>query len=106
MAPVAEKGLYEVVWPRGKKAGEGIASADRLKTLEGKTICELSNTIFRSNEIFPIIEKELSRRYASIKFVSYDVFGTGHGREAEVVAKLPDMLRESKGDAVISGVGC
>jgi len=106
MASVPEKGTYEVVWPRGKKAGEGIASAERLKTLEGKTICELSNTIFRSNEIFPIIERELSKRYAGIHFVSYDVFGTGHGKEPEVVAKLPDMLRESKSDAVISGVGC
>ena len=106
MVPVPEKGIYEVVWPRGKKAGEGIACAERLKTLQGKTIGELSNTIFRSNEIFPIIEREISRRYADIDFVSFDVFGAGHGKEAEVVAKLPDMLRESKCDAVISGVGC
>jgi hypothetical protein len=106
MAIVPEAGMYEVVWPCGKRAAEEIACAERLKTLDGKTIGELSNQIFRSNEIFPIIERELVKRYAGIRFVTYDVFGTGHGKEAEVVAKLPGMLRESRCDAVISGVGC
>jgi hypothetical protein len=57
--------------------------------------------------MFPVIEKELAKRYPGIKFVGYDVFGCTHGpEEREVLAALPDKIRENKCDAVISGVGC
>lgn len=105
MSSITEKGRYCVVWPRGNRAQEVIACAERLKTLEGKTICELSNQIFRSKEIFPIIERELLRRYANIKFVSCNAFDFVHAKESEVVAELPELLKRNKCDAVISGVG-
>ena len=101
------KGVYEVVWPRGKRAIEGISCAQRLDTLEGKTICELSNRTFRADEIFPLIEKELTNRYPGLKFVSHEEFGTTHaGEEAKVITALPNTLKQNKCDAVISGVGC
>ena len=106
MVPVSENGKYEVVWPRGQTVAGTIPCAERLGTLEGKTICELSNQIFGAKEIFPVIERELTKRYPGIKFVSYDVFGAPHGREAEIVAALPDVFEQNKCDAVISGVGC
>ena len=106
MTNVSENGKYEVVWPRGQTVAEAIPCAERLDTLEGKTICELSNQIFRANEIFPIMEKEMAKRYPSIKFASYDVFGAPHGKEAEIVATFPNVLKQLKCDAVISGVGC
>ncbi len=99
--------MYEVVSPRGKKAVEIIRLAKRLDTLEGKTICELWDWIFRGDQIFPAIEKELTKQYRGIKFVSYEVFGSTHGGdEAKVLAALPDKLKQNKCDAVISGVGC
>ncbi|MFC2001135.1 hypothetical protein ACFLUZ_01360 [Chloroflexota bacterium] len=108
MVPVLGNGKYEVVWPRGQTVAGVIPCAERLDTLEGKTICELSNQIFRANEIFPILEKELAKLYPGIKFVSYDVFDVPHGKETgkktEIVMALPDVLKQLKCDAVISGV--
>ncbi len=99
--------MYEVVWPRGKKTVETIRLAKRFDTLEGKTICALWNWVFRGDQIFPIIERELAKRYHGIKFVSYEAFGSTHGaEEAKVIAALPDKLKQNKCDAVISGVGC
>ena len=102
-----EKEVHEVVWPRGKKTIEGARFAKRLDTLEGKTVCNLWDWLFRGDEISPMLEKELQKRFPGIKFVSYEVFGSTHGGdEAKVLAALPDKLKQNKCDAVISGVGC
>ena len=102
-----EKGVYEVVWPRGKQAVETTRFAERLDTLDGKTIGELWDWVYRGDEIFPTVEKELTKQYTGIKFVSYEVFGSTLGGEAaEVLAALGDKLKENKCDAVMSGVGC
>ena len=59
------------------------------------------------DDIFPMIEEELSKRYPGIKFVSYHEFGSTHGgSEPEVLAALPAKLKQNKCDAVISGIGC
>ena len=98
---------YEVVWPRGKRPMETFHFAKRLDTLEGKTVCALWDWIFRGEQIFPAIEKELAKRYPGIRFVSYETFGSTHGgKEAETLAALPDKLKQNKCDAVISGIGC
>ncbi len=99
--------MYEVVWPRGKKTVGIVRFAKRLDALKGKTICELWDWLSRGDEIFPLIEKELSKRYPGSKFVSYEVFGSIHGPdEQKVVTALPDKLRRNKCDAVISAMGC
>ncbi len=98
---------YEVVWPRGKKVVESARFARRLETLAGKTVGFLWDWLFRGDQIFPVIEKELANQYPGIKFVGYEEFGSTHGgKEAEVLAALPDKLKRYKCDAVISGVGC
>ena len=98
---------YEVVWPRGKRTMESVRFAKRLDTLSGKTVCELWDWKFRGDEMFPVIEKELAKRYPGIKFVSYEKFGCIHYEgEREVLAALPDKLKQYKCDAAISGVGC
>ncbi|MFC1965325.1 hypothetical protein ACFLWI_00005 [Chloroflexota bacterium] len=97
---------YEVVWPLGKLAGPILPSRPGLNDLKGKTICELSDYNFRAWEVFPIVRESLQKRYPSIKFVDYSVFGNLHGpKERELVAALPGLLREQGCDAVISGVG-
>jgi hypothetical protein len=99
--------MYEVVWPRGKRATRDVHLAKRLDKLEGKTIGSLWNFAFRGDEIFPIINKELERRYPKTKFVSYEMFGSTHGGdEAQTIAALPEKLRQNKVDAIISGIGC
>ncbi|MFC2004449.1 hypothetical protein ACFLUK_02790 [Chloroflexota bacterium] len=106
-AKKGERAMYEVVWPRGKKVVENVRFAKRLDTLEGKTVGLLWDWAFRGDEMFPMIEKELAKRYPGIKFVGYEEFGSTHGaREADVLAALPNKLKENKCDAVISAVGC
>ena len=77
----SERGIYAAVWPRAKKAVEAIHFAKRLETLKGKTVGILWDWVFRGNEIFHIIEKELAKQHPGIKFVSYEVFGATHGGE-------------------------
>ena len=98
---------YEVVWPRGKSTMPSSRLAKRFDTLSGKTVCELWNRVFRGDQMFAVIEKELAKRYPGIKFVSYEKFGSTHQwGEREVIAALPDTLKRYKCDAAISGVGC
>lgn len=103
----SQQTLYEVLWPRGRRTMETANLARRLDTLEGKTICEVSNRGFHSDESFPFLEKALTKRYPGIKFVTYDNFGRIDGAdEKKVNAQLPDALREHQCDAVIAGNGC
>lgn len=98
---------YAVVWPRGKRAVDVTPMAARLDTLEGKTIGQLWDRIFRGDEIFPALEEGLSQRFSGLKFVNYDVFGSTHGAdEHQVLADLPAKLKELGVDAVISGMAC
>jgi hypothetical protein len=99
--------VYEVVWPRGKRVTPSVPLAKRLNTLEGKTICELWDWVFRGDEVFEIIEKELRKRYSGVKFVSYKEFGSiDTANEAKVLSALPDYLKKQGCHAVISGVVC
>lgn len=98
---------YEVVSPKGKRSGGGEQYAQRSCSLDGKTIAQLWNWSFQGDKIFPMIRKELEKQYAGIKFVGYESFGSfavpdGRG----VVAAIPDKLRRSRCDAVITGIGC
>jgi hypothetical protein len=98
---------YRVVWPRGARTMQASDVAPRLTSLEGKTIGQLWDDLFRGDEIFPILEEELSRRFPGVRFVRYDTFGSTHGRhEQRVLAELPDMLKRYEVDAVISGMAC
>ena len=102
-----QQNTYEVLWPRGKKTVAETGYAPRLKSLEGKTIAELWNWSFRGDEIFPAVEQELAKRYPGVKFVNYKEFGSIHGgKESEVVAALPELLKKHKCDAVITTSGC
>jgi len=99
--------IYEVVWPRGVRTAVMSELAPRLSSLDGKTIGQLWDDLFRGDEIFPILERELSQRFPGVRFVRYDVFGSTHGGdEQRVIAELPDRLREQNVDAVISGMAC
>lgn len=114
VAPVAAKGpvaatdkVYEAVWPRGKAISKIIPLAKRLDTLEGKTVCELWDYMFRGDEVFPMVEKLLSEKYPGIKFVNYKEFGRTHGAdEGKVLAAFGENFKKFGCDAVISAVGC
>lgn len=98
---------YKAVWPKSPLAVQTRPLAERLDTLEGKRVGFLWDFLFRGHELFPVIEKELRNRFAGIEIVGYEEFGNTHGGdEAEVIAALPNRLRDRRIDAVVSGVGC
>ena len=97
---------YQVVWPLGKLAYPNMTLKPRIPDLNGKTICELSDFIFRGEEIFPAVREGLRKIYPDIKFVEYNQFGNIHGsNEVEFIRSLPTMLKECGCDGVISGIG-
>lgn len=96
-----------VVWPRSAKTAEIVPLAKRLDSLDGKTVCQLWDYMFRGDEIFPMLEQALGERFTGVKFIPYEEFGSTHGEdETEIVASLPDRLKALGADAVISGMGC
>jgi hypothetical protein len=102
-----QMGGYQVLWPRGEKTIEIAPLARRLDSLEGKTVCQLWDYLFRGDEIFALLEEELGARYPGINFVSYEEFGSTHGEdETKILEELPARLEALGVDAVISGMGC
>ena len=99
---------YAVVWPRGKGIKQEGHLANRLSTLEGKTIGFMWNGVFFGDKMFPVVEQELTNRYPRSKFVRFEFFDITHGQGdlAKVIATSPDKLKQYNCDAVISGVGC
>ena len=100
-------GGERVLWPRGRKTADVRPVAPRLDTLDGKTIGQLWDYLFRGDEIFPVLEAELRHRYPDVKFVGWKTFGSTHGAaEHKVIEEMPERLRALGVDAVISGMAC
>ena len=100
-------GYYEALWPRSPRQTKIKSLAKRLDTLQGKTVAQLWDFVFRGDEVFAALEDGLKDRFPNIRWVSYKEFGSTHGSdEREVVASLAKRFRELKVDAMISGMGC
>ena len=98
---------YDVVWPKSPSGVAAHRLADRLDTLHGKRIAFLWDYVFRGDEIFPLIERELTDRFPGLEAVGYEEFGNSHGGdEAKFKANLPAALADQRIDGVISGMGC
>ena len=97
---------YPVVWPLGKSHWDKRDLNPGLGDLNGKTIAEVWDRVFRGEEIFPAIRAALKKKYPQVRFVEYDTFGDPQGvNQKQVLADLPALLRKHSVDAVISGVG-
>jgi len=98
---------HDVVWPRAARQMEMAPVAPRLDTLEGKTVAQLWDYLFRGDEVFDHLEQGLKERYPAIKFLSWKNFGSTHGAdERQILADLPTKMESLGVDAVISGMGC
>ena len=84
MAHANQDNQYAVVWPRGKKTVELRPTAQRLGTLQGKTIGQLWDRIFRGDEIFPALEEGLAQRYP-----------TSHGMNCGRILPTPSRFPNS-----------
>ncbi|MDH4279773.1 MAG: hypothetical protein OEW83_17015 [Acidimicrobiia bacterium] len=99
--------IVEVVWPSVRRGVQAQRRAPRLTSLDGKRVAFLWDYVFRGDELFPILGKELQQRYPAIKIVDYTEFGNLHGSdEKEKVSALPGQLKARRVDAVVSGMGC
>ena len=97
---------FAALWPRSPRQTQLRPLARRLDTLNGKTVAQLWDYMFRGDDMFLILEEMLKKRYPDIRFVHWKEFGSTHSpQEHQVLASLPRMFREMGVDAVISGVG-
>ena len=80
-----------------------VVHADRLDTLDGKTICELSNGSWQFDRIFPFVREQLKKQYPTVKILPYtEVIGKRSDMEnLEYVGKV---LKEKGCQAVIAGM--
>ena len=107
MSDKTNDGYYEAYWPRSPRQQKTRALAKRLDTLEGKTVAQLWDELFKGDVVFDLLEEGLKKRYPGIKFVSWREFGSTHGgNEREALAALPQKLRDFGVDAVVSGMAC
>jgi hypothetical protein len=107
MSNAGNDGHYEVLWPRSPRQVQLQPLAKRLDTLEGKTIAQMWDYVFRGDEVFALLEEGLKARYPNIRWVSYKEVGNTHGgEEREVVASIARKFKALGVDAAISGMGC
>lgn len=100
-----EQMMYKVVRPTGEATVKAGHLAPRLDTLNGKTIGEVNDGVFRGERTFPKIRELLKKRYPEINFVPYTEFPPLDviRNLEEVLQALPDMLRQKGCDALIAG---
>ena len=96
---------YKTLWPRGRKASKLIPFAQRVNNLAGKTVGELWDGIFRGDEIFPILEKELLDRYPGVKFAKWTEFPRDGDHGFPDWKAHPDLLAEKGCSAIIVATG-
>jgi hypothetical protein len=107
MSNQSSDGYYEAYWPRSARQQRARQLAPRLASLEGKTVAQLWDYLFKGDEVFALLEEGLKKRYPGVRFVSWREFGSTHGgEEKEALAALPKRFKELGVDAVISGMAC
>jgi hypothetical protein len=106
-ATSANADIEAVLSPSGPLGVAVSDPAPRPDSLSGKRIAFLWDSMFRGDEMFPVLQEAIGDRFENVSFVEHEAFGSTFGGDEEaVLAALPGRLRELKVDAVVSGVGC
>ena len=100
----------EVVSPAGINAVKIGGIAPRIPDLNGKTVCEVWNGVFKGDVTFPIIRRLLKEKYPDIKIIPYTEFYHLPGSDVpkhqrELAQQIVAAAREKGCDALISGNG-
>jgi hypothetical protein len=107
MSTASNDGYFEVFWPRAPRQMRTKPLAPRLATLEGKTVAQLWDFLFKGDEVFALLEESLRTSFPGVRFVSWREFGSTHGgEERAALVALPQRFKELGVDAVISGMAC
>lgn len=101
---------YEVVSPLGLEAVEPFAGARRLDGLDGRTVGEFWNGVFKGDQTFPVIRRLLQDRFPGLRIVPFTEFphapGSDHpAKQRELARRMAALAKERGCDAVISGNG-
>ncbi len=78
-----------------------VKNAPRLNTLEGKTIGEIWNGLFRGPDTFPVLRELIKQRFPTAKIIPYTELPIGFPD----TATIGKAVREKGCDAVIVGNG-
>jgi hypothetical protein len=102
--------LLKVVSPVGETTVEEITMAPRLDNLEGKTICLIWNSAFKSNVTLSVIADLLKNQYPTAKVIPYTEMppsakAPAPGTTSPEQIALVDSLKKNGCHAVISGNG-
>jgi hypothetical protein len=99
-----------VVSPLGIEAVKLSGAAPRLADLNGKTVGELWNGVFKGDVTFPLIRRLLQARYPRLRIVPFTEFPHAHSsdnptQQRERAQHVAALARDKGCDAVISGNG-
>ena len=100
----------EVVSPLGLEAVKTSGAAPRVADLDGKTVGELWNGVFKGDATFPVIRRLLQARYPRLRIIPFTEFPHAHGsdnptQQRERARHVAALAKEKGCDAVISGNG-
>ena len=101
---------HDVVSPLGFEAVKSAGNARRLDRMEGKTIGEFWNGVFKGDQSFPIIRRLLQQRFPGLKIIPFTEFphapSSDHpAKQRELAQRMAAMARDKGCHAVISGNG-
>ena len=101
---------YGVVSPAGVDTVKRVCAAPRLDTLNGRTIGEVWNGVFKGDVTFGIVRKLLKARYPGVEIVPYTAFPHAPGsdnpaRQRELAREIAALAKEKGCHAIISGNG-
>ena len=100
----------QVVSPVGFDVVKPGGSAPRIDNLDGKTVGEVWNGVFKGDFTFPLIRKLLQAKYPRLKVIPYTEFPHVPGsdnptRQRELARQIAVAAKEQGCDAIISGNG-
>jgi hypothetical protein len=108
---VVMSGKMRVINPLGKAIVKKGEKAARLDTLDGKTVCEIWNGMFKGDILFPIINRMLKERYPGVKIIPYSDFtepslsSMAQERQKETLEAIQREVLNKNCDAIITGTG-
>lgn len=99
-----------VVSPAGLPAVQASRPAPRLADLNGTTIAEVWNGVFKGDVVFPLVREALQRRYPGVRIIPYTEFHHLPGSDVPseqraLVTQLLAQARTQGAHAVITGMG-
>ena len=101
---------HEAVSPLGLEAVKQAGAAPRLDRLDGKTIGEFWNGVFKGDQTFPVIRKLLKQKFPGLTIIPFTEFphapGSDHpSKQRELARRMAELAKEKHCNSVISGNG-